>query len=235
MTEGSAHPAFDVRGETVQGSFCGDSSKWPFGPLKPLSYELIMIDPPWPTQMRSPKGEAKSHVRHYGSMSFAHIEALPVGQLAAPHCILFLWCTWPLLLHGGDPKRHFRDADASRSPVGACLKAWSARYLTGGAWHKKTVHGATAFGTGYRARSACEPFLLGGIGAPKNSRSERNLIEGLARAHSVKPEEAYAWCERYMPGARRLELFSRTSRPGWDSWGFEAGKFDPTVTLGAGA
>jgi N6-adenosine-specific RNA methylase IME4 len=233
VSEGSAHPAFDVRGETVSGRFCGDPTKWPFGALKPFSYELIMIDPPWPTQMRSPKGEKKSHARHYGSMPFAAIEALPVGQLAAPDCIIFLWCTWPLLLYGGDAKRHFSNADAARSPVGACLKAWGFRYVTGGAWHKKTVHGATAFGPGYRARSACEPFLLGVSGTPKNSKSHRNLIEGLARAHSVKPEEAYAWCESYIPGARRVELFSRTSRPGWDSWGFEAGKFDATVTSGA--
>ena len=71
-------------------------------------------------------------------------------------------------------------------------------------------------------------------GSPKNTKSSRNLIEGVARAHSVKPEEAYRWCELYMPGARRVELFSRTSRPGWDTWGFEAGKFDATVALGAG-
>jgi N6-adenosine-specific RNA methylase IME4 len=233
MMDGSAHPAFEVRGENVSERFCGDPTKWPFGPLKPFSYELIMIDPPWPTEMRSPKGEKKSHARYYGSMSFADIHTLPVGQLAAPHCIIFLWCTWPLLFHGGDPKRHFTNADSSYSPVGACLKRWGARYVTGGVWHKKTPHGKTAFGPGYRARSACEPFLLGVIGAPKNSRSERNLIEGLARAHSVKPEEAYAWCERYMPGARRVELFSRTSRPGWDTWGYEAGKFNATVTLQA--
>jgi endonuclease YncB( thermonuclease family) len=56
MSKGAAHP-FDVRGETVSERFCGDPKKWPFGSLKPFSYELIMIDPPWPTQMRSPKGE----------------------------------------------------------------------------------------------------------------------------------------------------------------------------------
>lgn len=50
------------------------------------------------------------------------------------------------------------------------------------------------------------------------------------REHSRKPEEAYTWCEQYLPGAlRRVELFSRTSRPGWDTWGLEAGKFDPVV------
>jgi N6-adenosine-specific RNA methylase IME4 len=227
-----AHP-FDVRGETVTGRFDGNPRSWPFAGLKPFSYELIMIDPPWPTEMRSPKGEKKSSAAHYGSMSFADIQALPVGQLAAPDCIIFLWCTWPLLLYGGDAKKHFTNADASYSPVGACLKAWGFRYVTGGAWRKTTKHGAVAFGTGYRVRSACEPFLLAISGAPDNSRAHRNIIDGLTRGHSVKPEEAYAWCEGYRPGARRVEIFSRTSRPGWDTWGYEAGKLDPAVSIGA--
>jgi N6-adenosine-specific RNA methylase IME4 len=226
MNDGSSNPFFDVRGEIVADHFCGETPAWPFGSLRPFSYELMMIDPPWPTQMRSRKGEAKSSMRHYGSMSFASLKALPVGELAAPCCVAVLFCTWPLLLNGGDPKRHFAGADASQSPVGDCLKAWGFRYVTGGAWHKKTVHGKTAFGTGYRLRSACEPFLIGTIGRPATTRSERNLIEGLAREHSRKPEEAYRFCERWYPGARRVELFSRTSRPGWDTWGNEAGKLD---------
>lgn len=234
MSEGAAHP-LDVRGESVIGRFDGNPRSWPFGALKQFSYGLIMIDPPWPTQMRSPKGEKKSAGHHYGVMNFDRIAALPVGQLAAPNSILFLWCTWPLLLYGGDPTQHFTNADASYSPVGACLKAWGFRYVSGGAWLKRKSLGGIAFGTGYRLRSACEPFLIAVSGSPANSRSHRNFIDGLSREHSVKPEEAYAWCETYMPGARRLELFSRTSRPGWDTWGFEAGKFDATVTLGAAA
>jgi N6-adenosine-specific RNA methylase IME4 len=206
---------------------------WPFGGLKLFSYDLAMVDPPWPFKMRSEKGEAKSYARHYGSMSFEEIAALPVGHLLAQNAIVFLWCTWPLLLYGGDPEKHYIDADASRSRVGEVIKAWGLRYVTGGAWHKKTKHGKTGFGTGQRVRSACEPFMLLVNGAPDTSRAERNLIEGLAREHSRKPEEALAWCERYLPAARRLELFSRQSRPGWDTWGLEAGKFDPVVHAGA--
>jgi N6-adenosine-specific RNA methylase IME4 len=179
--------------------------------------------------------EAKA-MRHYGSMSFKDIEALPVGQLAAPHCIIFLWCTWPLLLHGGDPKRHFKDADASRSPVGACLKAMGLPLRDRRRLAQENGARRHRVRPGYRARSAPASRSCSAAAAqPKNSRSERNLIEGLARAHSRKPEEAYAWCERYMPGARRVELFSRTSRPGWDTWGFEAGKFDATVTTAGAA
>lgn len=205
------------------------TSAWPFGPLKPFSYDLAMVDPPWPYELRSEKGEGKSFARHYGAMSWEEIGALPVGHLLAKHAIVFLWCTWPLLFYGGDPKQHFVDADASRTRIGEVVKRWGLRYCSGGAWHKKTKHGKTSFGTGQRVRSSCEPFLLLVNGQPDTSRAERNLIEGLAREHSRKPEEAFAWCERYLPGARRVELFSRQTRTGWDTWGLEAGKYDPVV------
>lgn len=210
-------------------------SNWPFGDLKPFSYDLLMVDPPWPTTLRSPKGEGKSFTRHYGAMNFEQIAALPVGQLASPNSVLVLWGTWGLLLDGGDPKRHFAGADAGRSRIGAVMREWGFRYVTGGPWLKRTKTGKLAFGCGYRLRDCNEPFLLGVIGAPLTSKRERNLIDGLRREHSRKPEEAFAWCERLMPHARRVELFSRQSRPHWDSWGFEAGKFDPVVNLGEAA
>jgi N6-adenosine-specific RNA methylase IME4 len=233
LNEGSTGGFFEVRGEVAVEKFAGESQRWPFGSLRPFSYELIMADPAWRERMRSKKGELKSPERHYRTMTIAEIKAMPVNHLAAPDCVLFLWGVWPLMLHGGDPEHHFAGADASRSPIGEVMHAWGFRYVTGGAWHKKTRHGKTAFGPGYRARSSCEPFLLGIRGRPVNSRSERNLIEGLARAHSQKPEEAYAWCERYLPGARRAELFSRTARPGWDTWGDEAGKLGAATDGGA--
>lgn len=58
-------------------------------------------------------------------------------------------------------------------------------------------------------------------GSPRNTRGERNIIVGEAREHSRKPEEAYAWCERWMPGARHAELFARQVRPGWAAFGDE--------------
>ena len=41
--------------------------------------------------------------------------------------------------------------------------------------------------------------------------------------HSVKPVEFYEWIEALIPENRgRLEMFARSRRPGWDSWGNEA-------------
>lgn len=209
---------------------------WPFDGLQRFGYEVIDIDPPWPTTMRSPKGEEKSSVRYYGAMPFAQIAALPVGELASKHCLIRLWCTWPLLLDGGDPRRHYAGADASRSHVGACLKAWGARYVTGGAWFKRTKTGKPVFSTGYVFRSACEPFLIGKIGAPVTTRSVRNMIDDLAREHSRKPELGYTALEQLMPDARRVTLFAPPHpREGWDVWGFAHGVYQPVIHLGSTA
>lgn len=207
---------------------------WPFGALKSLSYDVLDIDPPWPNENRSPKGEKKSSVAQYGKMSFEAIAALPVEQLMARDCLVRLWTTWPLLLHGGDVKRHYVGHDPSLSKPGLCLKRWGLRYSTGGAWLKKTSHGKIAFGPGYVLRSACEPFLIAVLGSPKRAAHVRNCFEGLRREHSRKPEEGFDWLERLVgPHVRKAELFSRASRPGWDTWGYEAGKYDPVVHLNA--
>lgn len=190
---------------------------WPFGDLPSFGFDLIMADPPWTFELRSPKGERKAAQHHYDVMSIGEIAALPVGQLAARDSVLFLWATWPLLLDGGA---------AARSPVGQVMQSWGFRYVTGGSWLKRTRHGKVQMGTGYRARNACDPFLIGVAGNPATSRAARNFFEGPLREHSRKPDEAFAWCEAYLPSARRLELFSRETRPGWSSWGNEAGKFD---------
>ena len=183
-------------------------ANWPFGSLAPMSADLIMADPPWTFETYSAKGEGKSAQRHYKVMTTKDICALPVCELAKSDCLLWLWATWPML------------TDAMR-----VIDAWRFRYVTGGVWHKTTKTGKTAFGTGYRLRSASEPFLLATIGNPETTSSVRNVVVGKVREHSRKPEEGYVAAEALMPAAVRVEVFSRTNRPGWLSWGDEAGKF----------
>jgi N6-adenosine-specific RNA methylase IME4 len=172
-------------------------------------FGLIMADPPWTFKAWSDKGLGKSPQQHYDCLDVDDIAHLPVNGVCMPDCLLWLWCTWPMLNEGLSVLQH-----------------WGFKYSTGGAWHKKTKHGKTQFGTGHRLRSACEPFLIGTCGKPKTTRGTRNLVEGLVREHSRKPDEAYAAAEALMPNVARLDLFSREPRPGWTSWGAEAHKFD---------
>lgn len=181
---------------------------WPWGDLESMAYDLIMIDPPWRFELYSAKGEEKSAQAQYATMSLDDIAALPVADLAAPDCLLWMWATAPLL-----PRQI------------EIMARWRFRYVTSGVWVKTTVTGKTAFGTGYVLRNAHEPFLIGAIGEPKTQRDVRSVVMGQTREHSRKPDSAYAAAERLVPNARRADLFSREHRKGWDSWGDEAGKF----------
>jgi N6-adenosine-specific RNA methylase IME4 len=173
----------------------------PFAGLIPLSYGMIVADPPWTYKNYSRKGEHKGAAAQYSCLSLEDIKALPVGQLAAPNAILVLWATNPLLNQSFE-----------------VMKAWGFTFKTAGHWVKKTRNGKLGFGTGYIVRAAGEPFLIGTIGAPKTSRSCRSVIEGPVREHSRKPDEAYAWAEKLLPDVRRLDLFARQERPGWTAW-----------------
>lgn len=182
------------------------------GPFKGLArdgYDLISADPAWSFETYSEKGQGKSAQAHYRCMPLDQIKRLPVAQLAAPDCLLILWATAPMLLHALQ-----------------VVDAWSFRYLTHGVWVKKTATGKTCFGTGYHLRNAHEIFIFGAIGSPKTANDVPSVIEGLRREHSRKPEEAFAAAEQLMPNARRIELFSRQKRPGWDNWGDQSNHFE---------
>lgn len=180
-------------------------------PLEPGAYGLIMADPPWRFATRSAKGvTAKGAGGQYATMSRDDIAALPVGSLAAPDCLLWLWATNPMLPQAFE-----------------MLAAWGFRFVTAGTWVKRTVNNRLAFGTGYVLRCASEPFLIGARGTPRTSRSIRSAIIGPVREHSRKPDQAYRAAEQLVPDAqRRADLFSREPRTGWESWGNETDKFN---------
>ena len=181
---------------------------WPFGDLAAQSYQLIMADPPWRFELYSAAGAEKCAEAQYRTMTLDAIAALPVADLARADCLLWLWATAPML------DQQLR-----------VMEAWDFRFVTSGVWVKTTRRGKIGFGTGYVLRNAHEPFLLGVRGAPQCARSVRSVVMGELREHSRKPEAAYAAAEQLLPGARRCELFSRTDRAGWETWGDEVGKF----------
>ena len=191
---------------------------WPFGDLRMFGYDVVMIDPPWPWGAYSAKGLAKSPEAQYRTMTLPEIAALPVGDLCSDGGLIFMWCTWPLI--------------HEQAPM---LRRWGFTPVTGGAWGKRTESGKFRWGTGYVLRSVCEPFLVGSLGGltARGSRLinmietvENAVIDGLAREHSRKPDEAYSLLEALVPDARRADVFARQRRPGWDAFGDQLDKFD---------
>lgn len=188
---------------------------WPFGTLRPFSFNVIMADPAWSFDNWSEGGNEKNAKAQYECMPTDEIAALPVGHLAGGDCWLWLWATHPML---GDGLR--------------VMNSWGFKFVTSGVWVKRgkdteTKKGKLAFGTGYVLRSCSEPFLIGKIGEPRTySKSIRTVLEAPRRQHSRKPDSAYRTCEQLFGPANRADIFARQSRSGWTSWGFETTKFD---------
>lgn len=185
----------------------------PYWPFEDLSgpYDLIMADPPWKFLVRSEKGLGKSPDRHYATMDLEEVALLPVADLAADNCLLWMWVTAPML------------------PMQLeIIERWGFSYKTNGVWVKTTISGGPAFGPGYLLRNAHENFVIATRGNCERVTNVRSVIMAKRREHSRKPDEAYDAAEMMRPGIdnpRRLDLFSRQSRPGWDAWGNETGKF----------
>jgi N6-adenosine-specific RNA methylase IME4 len=182
--------------------------------LRPVGgFNMLMIDPPWLIRTNSPAAPGKNPASKYACAPRDWIKALPIRDaLAADDALVWLWAINPMLDQALD-----------------VLQAWGFRFCTSGHWAKTTKTGKQHFGTGFVLRNAGEPFLLGKIGRPKTTRATRSVVMGLARTHSQKPEEGYVAAQALMPDAHRIELFSRTDRPGWTCWGAEAGKLNATT------
>lgn len=175
------------------------------------NYKVVLVDPPWRFNVWGKDGHGKSAERHYDTMSLDDICALPVAQIAAPDCAMFMWATWPTIF------------SAER-----VIKAWGFKY-SGLAWEWLKYNPATekfAFGGGYGTRKNVEPCLLARRGSPKIlNRSVRDFMFAERREHSRKPDEQYERIETMFAGPY-IELFARQQRPGWDSWGNETTRFD---------
>lgn len=184
---------------------------WAFGNLTPLSYDVIVADPPWRFRTWSETNQAKSASRHYALMTTTDIKALRVDELAQRDCLLLLWATAPMLPQAFE-----------------VMAAWGFRYKSSMIWRKLTPSKKVRMGTGYWARSMHEQILIGSLGNPKKFKAFPSLFDGTAREHSRKPDEFFNLVERHTIGARRVELFSREMRPGWSTWGNEIEKFPLT-------
>lgn len=186
---------------------------WPFAPLEPGAYRAISADPPWHFRVWSAKGEDRSP--DYSIMSLGDIKALPVADLAAPDCALFLWATNPMLPQALE-----------------VMKAWGFTYKSVAFTWAKTTPRSTPeqtkyhIGLGYWTRANTETCLLGVRGKPKRiARDVRQLIVAPRQEHSRKPAQFYSSVQRLVEGPY-ADLFSRESREGWMAWGNQAGLFD---------
>lgn len=180
-------------------------------------YEIIYADPPWSYFGDPNKDQAAG--KHYNLMSLEEICALPVMNIAAKRCALFLWATGPRL--------HF---------AMEALLSWGFHFRgVAFVWVKTRKDGTPIGGQGVRptfTKSMDEFVLVGSTN--KTGRTFPLLTEKMHQnvfeprpdgVHSRKPEEVRRRIVDLLGPRKRIELFARGPSPdGWDSWGNEASK-----------
>ena len=151
-------------------------------------YDIIYADPPWSYQDKGCNGAC---AKHYHTMGVDEICALPIANLSAKNCILFMWATYPQM------------QEALR-----VIAAWGFKYKTiAFQWVKLNrsvklnnftiatvqdiLHKACFFGLGRWTRGNTECCLLATKGKPhRENNAVSQLIFAPLTKHSSKPPEA---------------------------------------------
>ena len=177
-------------------------------------YNVILADPPWSFRAWSNKGMGRSAEQHYPTMRLEDIKALPVADLAAEDCVLFLWATFPMLKEALE-----------------VIDTWGFTYKTVAfTWVKENRKSPGLFwGLGYWTRANAEICLLATRGSPKRqSAAVHQVILSPVEQHSKKPDAIRERIVTLMGDVPRVELFARQETPGWDVWGNEVSS-DPGI------
>lgn len=184
-------------------------------------YNVVYADPPWPQKAgRKMSGYKKvngkeiwnsDHVKTenlpYETMTVDEIAAIPVKEIVPKDAFLFMWVTNKYLLKSEK-----------------VIKAWGFEYIACITWKKKRMGG----GLGGVVRITSEHLLFCRRG---NLKAVGNIPESVIEAkrpyvngspcHSKKPECFAEMIESVSPAGRKLEMFARSPRVGWDVFGNE--------------
>lgn len=179
-------------------------------PLPNATFDIIYADPPWHFQAWSRAMGRRTAESHYRTLSMEDLCALPVQNVCADNCALFLWVPSSLL------------DDGLR-----LMEAWGFYFKTVAfVWVKRTRTGLPFWGMGHWTRTGAEVCLMGVRGSPKRvAKNVHQVVESEVREHSRKPDDVRDRIVRLMGDLPRLELFAREQAPGWVAWGDEVGVF----------
>lgn len=177
-----------------------------------MKYGVILADPPWHFEVWG-EGAKRNASHHYNVQTTEWLCSLPIAELCAEDCLLFMWTCWPKL----------KDAMA-------VIDAWGFTYRTlGFDWVKVSSCAQPRIGMGYWTRANTEPCLLAGRGKPKRMDKgvSQVIVSGIGE-HSQKPEQQYERIERLVEGPY-VELFHRPRNgmfPPRDNWRFLGNECD---------
>lgn len=190
-------------------------------PLPDRRYSVIYCDPPWSFHTWSHRGQGKGASQHYSTMDAQSIRDIDVASIATDDAALFMWVVQPQLPEALDLIRAWGFEFKTVAYVWVKIKGGQDRLFYAGDDIRK--------GLGYHTRSGAEQCWLAtrGKGYDRLSKGEAQVVFSPLREHSRKPDEIADSIIRLTGDTPRIELFARTRRPGWDSWGDQVGKFTP--------
>lgn len=176
--------------------------------MNPTAYQVVVADPPWRYE--------QSHMRPLPYPTLSIDEMKDMGPLTDKSALLFMWTTGPQM-------------DDSLQ----LMHEWGFQYVTVVfVWVKETKKAEPFMGMGVYTRSNCEFVILGrkgkGVSNWVKDHSIMQIIRAPRREHSRKPDEFFEALDKLLvPDLRKLEMFSRQRRPGWDATGNDVDHFDP--------
>ena len=172
------------------------------------TYRIIYADPPWKYVGLNQADEYGHAERHYDCLDDDQLcnyrpgEGKRTVMLSDKDAVLFLWVTAPML------ERAF--------PI---IKAWGFNYKTHFVWDKDSH----VMGHYTSVQHELLMICTRGSCKPDTGKLLRSVVQ-IKRSgkHSEKPAEFYKIIEDMYDHGRKLELFSRKPRQGWDADGNEA-------------
>lgn len=174
-----------------------------FGPAR-----VLAADPPWKFGDQLP-GPGRGADKHYPTMTVEEIKAFPLPVMQAD-ALLFLW-----------------RVSAMVEEAYAVVRAWGFVPKSEIVWVKRTESGKRHFGMGHYVRAEHESCIIATRGSAKvEDRGVRSTFEAPIGRHSAKPDRFYEIVQQLSFGPH-VELFARTTRPGWRQYGHEMPEAHP--------
>ena len=167
-------------------------------------WKTILADCPWSFGDNLP-GKGRGAQKHYDVMTNQDIINMPVKEITAEQCHLYLWTTNTHLDVAFD-----------------VMKEWGFDYKTMITWVKVSKAGKIRIGMGRYYRNCTEHVLFGVKGKMFTQNTNLpNVFMAERTLHSAKPENLYEMIRECSPSPR-LELFARNKAEGFERWGLEA-------------
>jgi N6-adenosine-specific RNA methylase IME4 len=170
-------------------------------------YRIVYADPPWsyddttlvPHRRGVPAGDASEH---YPTLELSAICALRVKNWVEDNAVLFMWVTSPVL------EESFQ-----------VIRAWGFEYKAQFIWDK------IKHNMGHYNSVRHELLLICTRGSCQPDKQQLfDSVQSIERSskHSEKPVEFYDIIETLYTHGRKLEIFARAAREGWDVYGHVA-------------